>query len=489
MLAGAVPPIPIVVRYFDNFSHSYTELVEPAKLEKWDVRFDGRTATIDFRWFERPLRALLKSWCAFVLGELSPATAFMYANGLRSAPPELVTEIVTSTPQEIRSSWKRLHASECAYAGFEAMKNVLRFLSRYAVGSWQNDSYDLIAQLPLPRRDKYRSVRVGDVFLGASEEAAIVRHIDLMCERLRVDPSSVSQHQVETTLMLLCAYQFGLRPKQIAMLQVNGVRVWNDGLGQFPSVHLTFKVIKQRSRNKVFPMVRRIKREWSPLAIAVLNHARGRGLTGSEHVFDRTPDEVATAIATLAEDLLQDRRTATELRHTAAQRLVDAGATEEELAAFMGHSDLDTGLIYFQSSRSQAERVNSALGISKVYQQVARIAHSRFISHEQLLELKGDQQVAGVPHGIPIAGIGGCTSGQPSCPYNPVLSCYGCSRFMPVADLSVHQQVLEDLRGVVKVFYTASRAERGSPAFQLESTIQTVQSVVDELGGRNELLP
>jgi len=195
-------------------------------------------------------------------------------------------------------------------------------------------------------------------------------------------------------------------------------------------------------------------------------------------------------LADMTERLLNGRRTVTELRHTAAQRLVDAGASEEELAAFMGHSDLNTGLIYFRSSVSQGERVNQVLGVSAVYQRVAKIAHDRFVSAKELTELKGDQQIGGVPHGIPIAGIGGCTLGQPSCPYNPIMSCYGCSKFMPVADSGVHKKVLEDLRGVMKFFYAASRAERGSPAFQLEEMISSVQAVLNELGAEsNELLP
>jgi hypothetical protein len=61
---------------------------------------------------------------------------------------------------------------------------------------------------------------------------------------------------------------------------------------------------------------------------------------------------------------------------------------------------------------------------------------------------------------------------------------------MPIADPRVHQKVLDDLRGVVKFFYAASRGERGSPAFQLERTISNVQAVIEELGGeRHELKP
>jgi hypothetical protein len=60
---------------------------------------------------------------------------------------------------------------------------------------------------------------------------------------------------------------------------------------------------------------------------------------------------------------------------------------------------------------------------------------------------------------------------------------------MPVADAGVHNTVLEDLRGVMKFFYASSQAERGSPAFQLQETISTVQAVLSELGAEsNELL-
>ncbi len=288
----------------------------------------------------------------------------------------------------------------------------------------------------------------------------------------------------------MCSYQFGFRPKQIAMLEMRNIRIWNDGLEARPAAHLTFTMIKQRSAKRVFPMVRRVKREWSPIFIELFQRVHQKGLTGADHVFQRTPSECGQVIVDTLGLVLQRRRTAGELRHTAAQRFVDAGASEEELAAFMGHSDLNTGLIYFQSSPAQAERVNRALGISATYQRVAKIAHDRIITPQELAELKGDQQIGGVPHGIPISGIGGCSQGQPSCPYNPITSCYGCTRFMPIADPLVHQKVLDDLRGVVKFFYAASRGERGSPAFQLERTISNVRSVIEELGEkRHELKP
>ena len=179
--------------------------------------------------------------------------------------------------------------------------------------------------------------------------------------------------------------------------------------------------------------------------------------------------------------------TATDLRHTAAQRLVDAGASHEELAEFLGHAQTNTGMIYYTTSASHAERVNRALGASTIYRQVAKIAHDRFISPGELAALKEEKQIAAVPHGMPISGIGGCTSGQPSCPYNPVTSCYGCRKFMPTTDLGLHIQVLTDMRDVVLLFERSSRGDVQSPAYmQLQRTIAEIQTVIGELEGDDE---
>jgi integrase len=428
----------------------------------------------------------MRSWCAETLAQTSPVTTEFYFSRLSTVPAEEIEALLLCPPQEARSRWK-LCISSYSYAQLVALKNFMAFLCRHSLGGWAPSLLDLIAQLPLPKVDKYASVRTGEAFLTVDEEASIISHLDAVVRAIRAE-DYVSDDDLTTAAILLCSYQFGLRGKQIAMLEMRNVRIWEDGLDSSPSVHLTFQMIKQRSEKRVFPMVRRVKRDWAPLFVALFERLQQSGLRGSDHVFQLPPAELTKRLADLTEQLLGRRRFVRELRHTAAQRMVDAGATEEEAAAFLGHSDLDTPLIYFNSSAAQGERVNRALGLSAVYQRVVRIAHDNFISQAELAALKGDQQVAGVPHGIPISGIGGCSSGQPTCPYNPVLSCYGCPRFMPLSDVRVHSGVLNDLRGVLKVFYTASRAERGSPAFQLEQTIAEVQSVIDELGAKDREL-
>ena len=482
-----IPPLPEVVRYYDDFSDTYVHVADPRHSDPWPISFDGRSAVLDFHSFDIQIRPLVKVWCATQLSRLSPVTAEYYFCRLREVPIDRIVGVLKSKPQEVRHIWKQCLSSNITYSQLISLKSLLSFLCMHCIGTWRPEWLDLVSSLPLPKVDKYAGVRTGDVFLSLEEEIAIIWHIDEVCQSTVTQNSTISDEVLERTAILLCSYQFGFRAKQIAKLEMRSIRIWRDGIESIPAVHLAFSMIKQRSSRRVFPMIRRVKREWAPLLVELYERAKQKGLAGADHVFHRTAQEISDIVFGVTESI-GCRRGVNELRHTAALRLVNAGASEEELAAFMGHTDLNTGLIYFTSSRSQAERINQALGVSSIYQNVMKIAHGRFISPDELAGLKGDQQIAGVPHGMPIAGIGGCELGQPSCPNNPIMSCYGCSRFMPVVNARIHMQVLEDLREVMKFFYASSHAERGSPALQLENTISKVQAVINELGDqRHEL--
>jgi len=180
-----------------------------------------------------------------------------YFYAIQRIPLDGVMGVLTSTPQEIRSIWKVLHASNISYEGFAALENLLAFMCTYRVSGWGPEWRDLVSQLPLPKRDKYASVRVGDVFLTAAEEAAIIRRIDEVSNRIEVEPSAISDDLLEATAILVCCYHFAFRPKQIAMLEMRDVRIWNDGLDNHPAVHLTFTMIKKRSANRVFQWLAR----------------------------------------------------------------------------------------------------------------------------------------------------------------------------------------------------------------------------------------
>lgn len=485
-LCSTLSDLPSVIRYYDDFDDTLRTIRAPGKLAAFELSINGCRLNVDFSGLSEHRAFIFKHVFIFILGEnLSISTAASYILAARHLTESDVIALLRATPTTVGPAWVALRARCLPAEVYICAKCLLHLLCVHRLFGWTTEHHTYIrTTLPLPARDSYAGIHSGDVFLSIEEEAAILRHLDETAS-IVATAQCPSFDDICDVGMLICAYQFGVRPIQIAMLAFNNVRIWQDVPGEPPTVHLTFHMAKQRGDTKRIPLTRRVKREWSSIFVAI-QACRRPGNDGSARRYFPVQSnwEVGARIAALVKRLIgsNDRGTATDLRHTAAQRLVDAGATHEELAAFLGHADVRTGLIYFATSASHAERVNRALGASDVYRRVAKMAHDRFISASELTSLKGDQQIGGVPHGIPIAGIGGCTSGQPACPYNPIMSCYSCGKFMPLHDKNIHEQVLASMREVVLLFEEHSRGDMHSPTYlQLQRTIAEVQKVLAEL--------
>lgn len=487
-LCRLLPALPSVLRYYDEFEDEVRSIRNPTALTVFEVSAFGKKFYIDFARLGEECSVIFKHVFSYILAQdLAIISAVGYLSAAQHLKPADVAAMVEAGPTKIGPVWKALRARAFPHGTYVCAKYILQLLCALRLCGW-SDEYQMYLKnaLPLPAKDKYASVRSGDVFLSVDEEAILVRHLDETVAKLTTfGEGSLNHDEIVDAAMLLCSYQFGMRRVQIAMLSLGNVRIWSEEDSTTKSVHLTFHMAKQRSDTKRKPLLRRVKVEWTPLFVYLKSRLDAGGADASAKFFStQSTDEVGRRITALVRKLLEsdERGTLTDLRHTAAQRLVDAGASHEELAEFMGHCQVNTGLVYFATAASHAERVNRALGASEVYRRVAKIAHDRFISTEELSELKGEQQIAGVPHGIPISGIGGCSSGQPSCPYNPVTSCYGCRRFMPLHNREIHQQVLADMREVVLFFDKGSRGDVRSPAYlQLQRTIAEIQNVIEEL--------
>lgn len=485
---ASLQPLPSVLRYYDEFDDTTRSIRAPNEENVFELFFHGRSSKVDFGSRNSYCAQILKHTLALMFEQdLSVTTVASYFSKLHHLADQDLVALLRTGPLKIGRLWSEWRARELEFGGYILAKHILHLLCTYRWNGWSHEYRTYLrTTLPLPAVDKYAAVRAGDVFLSSDEEAAIVRHLDDMVTRLRAD-EYVPYSAIADAGMVLCAYQFAMRPVQIGILDARHVRIWHDEIEENPTVHLTFHMAKQRGNKNRVPLTRRVKREWVPVFVHLKSHLDKATVDGSEKFFQvKSALEVSQRISSLVRKLIgsDDLGTATDLRHTAAQRLVDAGASHEELAEFMGHAQTNTGLIYYATSASHAERVNRALGASEVYRRVAKIAHDHFISPEELAVLKDEQQIAAVPHGIPISGIGGCKSGQPSCPYNPVASCYGCRKFMPVTDKSLHSKVLSDMREIVLFFERSSRADLKSPTYmQLQRTIGEIQTVIDELEG------
>lgn len=479
----AAPPIPSVIRYVDDFEEQRHSIHDTQRNDRWLVSTCGSKQTLDFTSFAEPIRNLLKAWCAYELQTFASSTAVSYFNGLRRCADADILWMMCSSPFEIRINWNILLGSGYTADSIGAIKSLLYYLARFNLGGWSSDYLSYLNTLPLPYSDAYAAVRTGDAFLSVNEEAALIGYFDSVTAALA--ESALNDNDLVEAGVLICSYQFGLRPVQIGRIPMKDVQIWRDTQFRLSAVHLTFKMAKQRSARAALPMTRKVKHEWAPIFVELYQRGERSGLSPTSRLFRvSSAAQTGKIIVDATTRLLGSPRSATTLRHTAAQRLADSGASQAEVAEFLGHSLIQTSGVYFTASPSQAERVNRALGISPRYKTIMKVAKDGYISREELARLKGEQQVAGVPHGIPLTGIGGCTVGQPSCPFNPVTSCYGCQKFMPLAELEIHKQVLADLRTVVRDFSDVGRGDLSSPAYQqLERTISSVQAVITELEG------
>jgi hypothetical protein len=479
-----LPLLPKVIVCEDDFDEQNWLVKTEDAAEHITIAYDGQRLNIDLLKFDARVRPLIRYYAIYSLMRKSMKSVYGEVSGLYSLSAETIEAVATATPADLRAAWPAYVKDQPYYVQF-ALKLFVFFLCSVEFAGWSSLYRDFAGSaLVITQRDKYAAVRSGDAFLSVHEESSLVRWIDDAV----LNATTLELHELELACLVVCSYQFGMRPRQLSLLRLREVSTRQSAEDASYMVHIDFRMLKQRDATLAkLSLIRKVKREWAPLFVQLLNKKAGAALDSFLFGFASRQRLSLILRAKFDEILPVTGRTAYDMRHSLAQRLVDSGASQEELAAALGHTDLRTGLVYFRASANQAEMVNKALGISETFQTVARIAKDRFISPADLSALKGDQQIGGMPHGLPISGIGGCTTGQPACPLNPITACYGCGKFMPVRDVHLHEQVLQDFRSVVHLYRDADRGQMNSPAYlQLRQTIDEVQQVIRQLDDGNE---
>jgi integrase len=480
----SLPPLPTVLRYHDDFTDTMRSIRDLSTAHRLEIVADGQKLVADLTVFgiAKPLvKHAIVDWVQHadittVLLRLGSLTGYIRVYGF-----DAFWTLAAGSPWEAKAHWNSVVRAHAEQHHASALKALLRSFCDLSIGAWSKDQEQFLRTFRLPRKDRYRIVRTGDCFLPLDDQARIVNHIDDQCALLCRSADDISSQDLRDVCILVVAFQYAFRPGQIARIELADVRAFDTG-----AVHLAVRASKQVDARKRTRVTRRIKREWSPLFAELLKRRRAGEMetpaVPQRLLFALTPIGVSDVIKSLSSAIVGEAWTPTDMRHTAAQRLADAGVAHVELSEFMMHSSIRTANVYFDASPAQAERVNQALAISPIYSAVERIARTGTIDVERLMGLDPDQQIGGVPHGIPVSGIGGCEMGQSLCVKNPVLSCYGCSQFMPLADADIHESVLTQLRPVVTEFAAASRGNNMSPAYaQLRSTMNAVKHVVESL--------
>jgi hypothetical protein len=393
----------------------------------------------------------------------------------------LINLLVGLPPHAAREYWLTSVIPNCTSEEANSLKSIFHSLCIQTIGPWMPDHRDYVAKLPTPKRDLYRAVRTGDCFVPLDQQSLIIDYFD-ETSNMAVTRHKQTPEDLRNACLLVIAHQYALRPGQIARLKEVDFRFHKTG-----AVHFSFPMMNQRGSKNLRRVVRRVKREWRELFESYRTNARPalieRGnFTPVDSFFGLTPHKVSVSIIKLVESITGEKWSPTDLRHTAAQRLADAGSAHIALSEFMGHASLRTANVYFDTSPTQAQRVNQALALSPIYSTVAEVAKTKTIDKTALLRLPPDKQIGAVPHGVPVAGIGGCGIGQSLCTKNPVLSCYTCRKFMPLKDSKVHEDVVESIRHVVHDFVNASRGNVESPAYtQLRRMLTAATQIIAEI--------
>jgi hypothetical protein len=463
------PVAPATITVYDKYS-GLSHVIR-ADEPTWTFGYAGIVGTIVFADGQRG--ALQRRLALLTAGRGANHTLHSTARLLVKHWDTLV-ELLCTQPEELKAAWD-VHAKTLDRAGL--FKMVLKLACAARVGHWNARTWPLVNSLDtranagVARRTTRREARQD--LVSPALQADIVNVLDAAAMNM-----DLSLFHLEGAAALALIFQHGVRPVQVLCLDVQHVRLFRDASDDLTCV-VSFHSAKQREA-KEFEIVRQVKLEWAP----VLERLRANAVeAGRTRLFETK--NVSTlwyrvrALCRMSNVTLTC--TAQQLRHTGAQTLADAGHSRRSIQHYLGHGHEGSAAVYVRASLRQADLINSALGASKLYATIRRIALKDFVTLEEVLAANEDLQIGGIVGDSLIAGIGLCRTGQQHCHYNPVTSCYSCPKFIPSLDPRSHHEAVEGMRQQVKLYLTRE-AQSENPAYrQLMRALAGAQQAIDAI--------
>lgn len=485
-LDSSALPLPGIIRYFDDFADR--SRIIRTNTNNWSVITDGNTITMNWSIYSPVETLFLKKFLVWIYAHLDATTAFTYIGLLKRDPQGIARWLKCFTHQDTAKSVWELDGYNSVTENFAmVLRSISKFMCEMSLCGWSLDDREYIRGWKWFPPKNVSNVEHGvSYYLTPSQERRVISYFD----ELALRPNQYPLHVLRNATVLYFCYQFGMRPIQIGSITANDVSCFKTEGKDI--VHVTFYKAKQRKSKAREPLLRKVKREWASiitkyLVVRETSPERQSDLVRADSLFNLTPAQISVNVQSLSTTLIGKGISPTLFRHIAAQRMADLGMSQLELAEFMGHSDIDSCLIYFKNSATQGQIVNRALGLSEIYNKVKEFTEFGLIGTDDLNALPEDQQVGGAAHGIPLAGIGGCAIGQSMCELSPAISCYTCAKFMPLNNLKMHKNVANELRGVIASFVKAGRNDSSNPAFaQLTRTMERLTSTIEWIEAESE---
>lgn len=469
ILDWAWPVAPATLSIYDKYSDtSYSIRADDGT---WTFSYKGHAESIVFASGETG--SLQRKLALLTSGRTSPSTLHRTARMLVQTWDTVIALLLTH-PERLRTTWDA-YVTTISLA--ELNKKVLKLACKANAGHWSSRTLPLVSSMDT-RANASVAKQAGliegrQMVVSAGLQADIVNVLDAA-----VTNSDLSSTHLEGAAALALIYQHGVRPVQVLCLNLEHVRFFRDASNGLACV-VSFHAAKQRD-GKEFEILRQVKPEWVPI-VERLHASAVR--SGRSRLFESSNSSTlwfrARALCKLSNVVLGC--TAPQLRHTGAQALADAGHSRKSIQQFLGHVREHSSHVYVRASLQQSALINSALGASRLYKTIQGIARKEFVTLEEMLAANEDQQIGGIVGESLVAGIGLCRAGQSQCSYNPVTSCYGCSKFMPSLDKLPHRAAVEGMRQQVRV-YLANGVQQENPAYrQLTHALSGAQQALDAI--------
>jgi integrase len=452
---------------YDKYADKSTDV--SVELTVWTVPVQGRSETFTFQ--EGHQGHLQRRLIILTQSDKSPSTICKYARSLLSNWT-LYMEILAQGPDWVNDEWdERVHDVDTAKAG----KTTLKLACMASVGEWTPRHLALVKALDTRANASIRAQRSnhrrrGSV-LPVQDQASITKVLDEGSTNfdLNID-------EIEGLSALALIFQHGVRPVQLIALRVEHIRIF-EVAGNDLSGIVSFHAGKKQG-DVTFEMARQVKPEW----VSIINRQYKDAEDAKRQRFFRSQnrDDIWRLVkGACARFGYRVKFTPNALRHTATQSLADDGHSRTSIKTFLGHAKENAATTYVRASQQQAQLLNKALGASKLYENIVSLADKTFVSVAEMKRANEDSQIGAVVGDRLVAGIGLCRTGQSSCPYNPVTSCYGCRKFMPSLDRESHLEAIAGMREQVLVF-VKNNVDGESPAFkQLTKALAGAQQAVE----------
>ncbi len=508
---ASLPPAPSDIRYFDPYSERVFTLENADRSTRLQLAVNGRSEFVDLEdmpEFAQHIHRRFLGWC---FGRYAPEAILKVHRGLADLVFRLGGEVVlfpfVAGRMDLKDYWYE-EVLPFLISGNQHMtvgvKAYLHFMCSKGLGCLSQQDTHFVRSLRGPHTRLYRSVELGEAFVPDDDQAAVVRYLDEFAADLKKG-TSFERHVVQDAVLLAISFEHAMRPIQQSKVMFEDIKIRTEPGEGAETMHICFYRAKQKGKNKgkKFPMVRKVHEAWTPIVLEYHRQRQTASDSPSPSLYvepesvDRSnaaftagtylqlkPGQISARVRAATKQLLGQSRSCTAFRHSAAQRLVDAGASQEEVSAFLGHSSLRTGGIYYGMSRNTVELINKALGLSPVFSRNVRNLTNRLVSEKHLANAPEELQVSGSVHGMPVPKIGRCDVGIGLCPKHPVFSCYGCEDFHPLKNIETHEQVARDIRSVVQLFIEhASDHGSASPFGQLSELLEQINAVIRRVRG------